>query len=132
MIMRNSMKLPKSAENYLKVILILYAKYGYVRSADVAEFLGVSRPSVCNAVSSLRERGYLCVGKHKMLQLTESGREIAQKVYERHCFLTEFLIAIGVDPETAEKDACKIEHDLSHESFEKLKIYSKLHEQKVE
>ena len=124
----NPTKLHESAENYLKAILILYKKYGYVRSTDVAEWLGVSKPSVSNAVNSLRDGGFLWLDRHRMIQLTAPGREAAERVYERHCFLTDFLISIGVDPETAEKDACKIEHDLSNESYEKLKIYRKKHE----
>ncbi len=125
MIRQNSIKLHESAENYLKAVLILYKKYGYVRSADIAEWLGVSRPSVSSAIRSLRDAGFLWFDRHKMIQLTVLGREAAERVYERHCFLTELLIAIGVDPEIAEKDACKIEHDLSNESFEKLKEYRK-------
>ena len=117
-----SVKLNESAENYLKAILVLYNKYGYVRSADVAEWLGVSRPSVSNAVNSLRNGGFILLDRHKMIRLTAMGREAAERVYDRHCVLTEFLISIGVAPETAEKDACKIEHDLSNESFERLKL----------
>ena len=123
----NSVKLHESAENYLKAILILNKKYGYARSVDVAEWLGVSKPSVSTAISSLRDGGFLWLDRHKRIQLTIPGREAAEKVYERHCFLTEFLIEIGVDPEIAEKDACKIEHDLSNESFEKLKKYRETH-----
>ena len=125
----NSIKLHESGENYLKTILILNRKNGSVRSSDVAEWLGVSRPSVSNAVRYLRDGGYLRLDKHKKIHLTASGREIAEKVYERHCFLKNILISVGVYPETAEKDACKIEHDLSDESFEKLKKFKEFHDQ---
>ena len=124
----NSVKLHESAENYLKTILLLYHKYGYARSKDVAEWLGVTRPSVCKAIRSLRDDGFLLLDRHKKIRLTASGREIAEKVYERHCFLREFLVEIGVASETAEKDACKIEHDLSNESFDKLKAFRKKYE----
>ena len=118
-----SMELHESGENYLKAILILQERYGYVRSVDVAEWLGVSKPSVSNAVRSLSAGGYLSIERKKKIRLTESGRKAAEKVYERHCFLTKGLIAVGVDPKVAEKDACKIEHDLSEESYERLKAY---------
>ena len=118
-----SAKLNESAENYLKAILILYKQNGYVRSADIAEWLGVSRPSVSTAVTALRDGGYLWLDRHKKIHLTIPGTVAAERVYEKHCFLKEFLIEIGVDPEIAENDACKIEHDLSNESYEKLKKY---------
>ena len=117
------MKLRESGENYLKAILILQERYGYVRSVDVAEWLGVSKPSVSNAIRSLRDGGYLWLERSKIIRLTEPGRKAAERVYERHCFLAKGLIAIGVDPKTAEKDACKIEHDMSEETYEKLKLY---------
>ncbi len=120
---KKSMELHESGENYLKAILILQEKYGYVRSTDVAEWLGVSKPSVSNAIRSLIEGGYLRLERSKMIRLTEHGRKAAEKIYERHCFLTKGLISIGVDPKVAEKDACKIEHDLSEETFERLKSF---------
>ena len=117
------MNLHKSGEDYLEAILILHNKKGSVRSIDIADFMGVSKPSISNAIKLLREGGFLVMDDSKMIKLTKSGREAAERIYERHRFLTEGLIAIGVDPDTAEKDACKIEHDLSAETFEKLKAF---------
>lgn len=117
------MNLHKSGEDYLEAILILHNKKGSVRSIDIADFMGVTKPSISNAIKLLREGGFLVMDDSKMIKLTKSGREAAERIYERHRFLTEGLIAIGVDPDTAEKDACKIEHDLSAETFEKLKAF---------
>ena len=115
------MRLHKSGEDYLEAILILEQKRGYVRSSDVAEQMNVTKPSVTNATRLLREGGFLTMDEEKLIHLTELGREVAGSIYERHCILTEGLIYLGVDPETAEQDACRIEHDLSRQSFEKLK-----------
>ena len=101
------MKLHASGEDYLETILVLQKKLGMVRSVDVARHMEVSKPSVCHAVATLRDG--------------DVGREVAEKIYERHCFFTEQLIAAGVDPETAEADACRIEHIISDESFSRLK-----------
>ena len=113
--------LHKSGEDYLEAILVLHMKKGYVRSIDVAEYLGFSRPSVSHAVSVLGDEGYLTMGADRMLHLTESGTRIATEIYERHRFFKEYLIKIGVTPETAEEDACKMEHVISPESFQCLK-----------
>ena len=107
----------------MEAILILEQKRGYVRSSDVAEQMKVTKPSVTNATRLLREGGFLTMDEEKLIHLTELGREVAESIYERHCILTEGLIYLGVDPETAEQDACRIEHDLSRQSFEKLKEY---------
>ena len=108
-------------EDYLKAILVLHQRIGDVRSVDLARYLGFSKPSISQAVGILTSEGYLTVdGKH-ILNLTDKGRAIAEKIYERHCFFTKHLISIGVDPKTAEEDACKLEHAISEESFEKLK-----------
>ena len=115
------MRLHRSGEDYLEAILILEQKRGYVRSSDVAEQMNVTKPSVTNATRLLREGGFLTMDEEKLIHLTELGREVAGSIYERHCILTEGLIYLGVDPETAEQDACRIEHDLSRQSFEKLK-----------
>ena len=115
------MRLHRSGEDYLEAILILEQKRGYVRSSDVAEQMNVTKPSVTNATRLLREGGFLTMDEEKLIHLTELGREVAGSVYERHCILTEGLIYLGVDPETAEEDACRIEHELSRQSFEKLK-----------
>ena len=115
------MKLHASGEDYLEAILVLQKKSGMVRSVDVARFMGVSKPSVCVAVSTLKDGGFLTMDEDHFLHLTDVGREVAEKIYERHRFFTEQLIAAGVDPEMAERDACRIEHVISNESFQKLK-----------
>ncbi len=117
------MRLHRSGEDYLEAMLILDQKRGYVRSLDVAQQLSVTKPSVSNATRLLKEGGFLTMDEDKLIHLTELGREVAESIYERHCILTEGLITLGVDPETAEQDACRIEHDISRETFEKLKEY---------
>ena len=114
------MELHQSAEDYLEAILMIKEKKGYVRSIDVANQLGVSKPSVSYATKRLRESGYISFNEDGMINLTDSGMEVAQKIYTRHKVLTEFFIKLGVDPERASEDACGIEHDISTESFEKL------------
>ena len=120
------MKLHASGEDYLEAILVLYKKTGMVRSVDVARHMEVSKPSVCQAVATLRDGGFLIMDEDRFLHLTDVGREVAEKIYERHCFFTEQLIAAGVDPKTAEADACRIEHIISQDSFEKIR---RAHEQ---
>ena len=115
------MKLYASGEDYLEAILVLKNKLGMVRSVDVARHMEVTKPSVCHAVAILRDGGFLTMDEDHFLHLTDVGREVAEKIYERHCFFTEQLIAAGVDPKTAEADACRIEHIISDESFSKLK-----------
>ena len=115
------MKLHASGEDYLEAILVLHKKIGMVRSVDVARHLEVTKPSVCHAVATLRDGGFLIMDEDRFLHLTDVGREVAEKIYERHCFFTEQLIAAGVDPKTAEADACRIEHIISNESFARLK-----------
>ncbi len=110
-----------SGEDYLEAILVLKKKLGMVRSVDVARHLEVTKPSVCHAVAILRDSGLLTMDEDHFLHLTDVGREVAEKIYERHCFFTEQLIAAGVDPKTAEADACRIEHIISDESFSRLK-----------
>ena len=117
------MKLHKSGEDYLEAILIRQNRNGCARSVDVAEFLGVSKASVCRAIRLLREGGFVTMDREKQLRLTKAGLEVARRIYERHCVLTEILIALGVDAETAEEDACRLEHDLSADSFEKIKEF---------
>ena len=116
-----NMKLHASGEDYLETILVLQKKLGMVRSVDVARHMEVSKPSVCHAVATLRDGGFLTMDEDYFLHLTDVGREVAEKIYERHCFFTEQLIAAGVDPKTAEADACRIEHIISDESFDRLK-----------
>ena len=115
------MKLHASGEDYLETILVLQKKLGMVRSVDVARYMEVLKPSVCHAVATLRGGGFLMMDEDRFLHLTDVGREVAEKIYERHCFFTEQLITAGVDPKTAEADACRIEHIISDESFDRLK-----------
>ena len=107
----------KSAEDYLESMVILKEKNGYIRSVDIAEFLGVTKPSVSNAMKRLREENYIEMNRSGFITLTEKGMEIADKIYTRHKKLTDFFIALGVDPDVAEDDACKIEHDISYETY---------------
>ena len=120
------MKLHASGEDYLETILVLQKKRSMVRSIDVARHMEVSKPSVCHAVATLRDGGFLTMDEDHFLHLTDVGREVAERIYERHCFFTEQLIATGVDPKTAEADACRIEHIISQDSFEKIR---RAHEQ---
>lgn len=115
------MKLHASGEDYLEAILILQKQRGTVRSVDVARHLDVSKPSVSHAVATLKDGGFLTMDDGFFLHLTNIGREVAEQIYEKHRFFTERLIAAGVDPETAEADACRIEHVISEESFQRLK-----------
>ena len=115
------MKLHASGEDYLEAVLVLQKQKGMVRSVDVARHLDVSKPSVCHAVATLKNGGFLTMDDGFFLHLTNIGREVAEQIYEKHRFFTERLIAAGVDPETAEADACRIEHVISEESFRRLK-----------
>ena len=118
------MTIHKSAEDYLEAMLMLKEKRGYIRSIDVAEMLGVTKPSVSYATKRLRENGYISLDSAGMIQLMEPGMEIAERVYERHRLLTELFIGLGVSPETAREDACKIEHDLSVETFDAIRRHA--------
>lgn len=115
------LKLQESGENYLETILILEKRNGIARSVDVANELNFSKPSVSRAVSILKNAGYVKIGAINQLQLTESGRKIAETVYERHCVLKDFLISIGVKEETASEDACRMEHVISSDTFDCIK-----------
>lgn len=115
------MKLQESGENYLETILVLEKRNGIARSVDVANELNFSKPSVSRAVSVLKSAGLVEIGSINQLLLTESGREIAERVYDRHCTLKEYLISIGVSEATAAEDACRMEHVISSEAFEKIK-----------
>lgn len=115
------MIIQESAEMYLETILILSKQKQFVRALDVAEYMGYSKPSVSRGMGILKEGGYLQTDKDNFLILTESGRALAEKIYERHTVLTDMLIYLGVDPKTAAADACKIEHDLSDETFAAIK-----------
>ena len=118
-------KLHASGEDYLEAILVLQKQKGMVRSVDVARHMDVSKPSVCHAVATLKNGGFLTMDDGFFLHLTNIGREVAEQIYEKHRFFTERLIAAGVDPETAEADACRIEHVISDESFQCLKSAKK-------
>lgn len=115
------MNIHASGEDYLEAVLMLQKKMGMVRSVDLARHMGFSKPSISHAVGVLRNGGFLTVDEDGFLHLTDMGREIAEKIYERHQFFTEQLVAAGVDQETAEQDACRIEHAISDKSFQKLR-----------
>ena len=121
------MTIHKSAEDYLEAMLMLKQERGYIRSIDVAEKLGVTKPSVSYATKRLRESGYISFDPAGMILLLAPGLEIAERMYERHMLLTELLIGLGVDPKIAREDACKIEHDLSVESFDAIRKHAKEH-----
>lgn len=123
--MRLSKTLHVSDEDYLEAVLVLQHEKGMVRSVDLARHMGFSKPSISHAVSVLRDDGFLTVDADGFLHLTDIGREVAEKIYERNLFFTEQLIAAGVDWETAEQDACRIEHAISETSFKKLKEQAK-------
>jgi len=118
------MNIYESAENYLEAILSLHERHGLVRSIDIANELHFSKPSVSVAMKKLRESGYIEMDKDGFISLLPSGEEIARRIYERHKLLTQFFIRLGVDPEVAAADACKVEHDLSEETFEKLLLHA--------
>lgn len=120
------MHLQESGEMYLETIYILSKKSSSVRSIDVGEYMGYSKPSVSRAVGILKKGGYVVVDTDGYISLTDAGSEIAKKIYERHTMLTDFLICLGVDKDTAVEDACKMEHDISDETFEALKRHAHL------
>ncbi len=114
------MKIQKSSEDYLETMLMMKEEHGFIRSTDVAGHLGVTKPSVSYATKRLREAGYITMDRDGLITLTDSGMEIAQRMYSRHKFLSQALMSIGVSEATALADACKIEHDISQETFEAL------------
>ena len=114
-------KIHASGEDYLEAVLVLQKKQGMVRSIDLARHMGFSKASISHAVGVLRDGSFLTMDEDGFLHLTDIGREVAEKIYERHQFFTEQLVAAGVDRETAEADACRIEHDISAETYERLK-----------
>ena len=115
------MKIQESAENYLEAIHVLMMRNGQVRSIDVAHYTGFSKPSISRAVGLLRDNGYVSIDQNGLLSLTEAGLKIAETIYERHTVLTDLLTKLGVSPETAAEDACRIEHVISDESFQAMK-----------
>ena len=124
------MHLQESGEMYLETIYILSQKDSAVRSVDVCEYMGFSKPSVCRAIGILKKGGYVNVDKEGHITLSDTGLVIAKKIYERHITLTDFLVRLGVDRETAVVDACKMEHDISDETFEALKRHANKHKGK--
>lgn len=120
------MSIQESGEMYLESILVLSKKKPSVRAIDLSEYMGFSKPSVSRALSLLKNGGFVTVNEHGVLCLTDNGKAIAEKIYERHTVLTDFLTLIGVDKDTASKDACKIEHVISDESFEAIKKQAQL------
>ena len=119
------MQINESAEDYLESILIFQTRDGAARSIDIARHLGVTKPSVSRAMKLLRENGYIHMGKDSAITLTDSGREIAESIYNRHEELARFLMRLGVEETIAFKDACKMEHDLHEESFRAICAYSR-------
>lgn len=117
------MTLQESGEMYLETILILSKKQNLVRSIDVCEYMGYSKPSISRAMSLLRSGGFIIMDSDGYIALTESGRNIAEKIYERHTIITKWLVGLGVDEKVAADDACKIEHDISDVTFNALKSH---------
>ena len=121
------MKIMKSAEDYLETMLVLQARHGYIRSIDIAAELGVTKPSVSYATKRLRENGYIVMEQDSHITLTETGLAIAERMYERHRLLTQFFVRLGVPEDIAREDACKIEHDLSSETFDAIKRHAEMY-----
>jgi len=119
------MKTRESEENYLETILILQKRKGNVRSIDIANELEFSRPSVSRAIKLMKEKEYITVEENGLIKLTKQGNNLANEIYERHVILSKFLMVLGVDEETALKDACRIEHVISKDSFKKIKEHAK-------
>jgi DtxR family transcriptional regulator, Mn-dependent transcriptional regulator len=124
------MILHESEENYLEAIYLLYQVKGYVRAIDIAAYLHFSKPSVSRAIKNLKEKEYIIVDEHGMISLTAPGKERAECIYERHKVLSDILISFGVEKEQAIADACRIEHVISQESFDKIKEYFKINQGK--
>lgn len=122
------MEIQKSSEDYLETMLMMLKKHGFIRSIDVAEHLGVTKPSVSYATKRLRENGYISMDKTGLITLEPAGMAIAQEMLGRHQTLTNFFVNLGVDQETAESDACKIEHDLSPQTFAAICRHAREHQ----
>ncbi|MDL2225364.1 metal-dependent transcriptional regulator [Eubacteriales bacterium OttesenSCG-928-M02] len=115
------MQIHESQENYLETILMLKERNGNVRSIDIAREMGFSKPSVSVAMKQFRENGYIIVDEDGLISLTPIGQNVAERIYERHIVLTKMLVGLGVDEATAREDACRIEHDISDDSFDRIK-----------
>lgn len=126
---RKNPRLHASGEDYLEAVLVLQKEKGMVRSVDVARHLEVTKPSVCHAVATLRDGGFLTMDSDFFLHLTDVGREVAEQIYEKYRFFTRLLIDAGVNPKTAEQDACRMEHVISESSFQQLKAVAAKFEQ---
>ena len=124
------MKIQESAENYLETILIIGNRQGYVRSIDIANELGFSKPSVSVAMKNLRLNGYIIVDANGHITLSDTGREVAETIYERHTLLTSWLVSLGVDEKIAAEDACRMEHVISAPSFDAIRKHVKYHQKK--
>ena len=125
--MQFAVSVHRAAEDYLEAMLMMKEMHGYVRSVDVAEHLGVTKPSVTYATRRLKESGHITMDKDGLITLTETGMAVAAKMLDRHKTLTAFLIALGVDAKTAEEDACKIEHDISQQTYDAICEHVKQH-----
>ena len=126
--MKRKQQATASGEDYLEAILVIQMHKGAVRSVDIDRHMEVSKPSVCHAVNTLKNGGFLIMDDDHFLHLTDVGREVAEQTYEKHCFFTRLLVEAGVDPKTAEQDACRMEHVISSASFQKLtELYQKSH-----
>ena len=125
------MHMQESGEMYLETILILSRTKGQVRSIDIVDYMSFSKPSVSRAVGLLKSGGYILVDPEGYITLTDAGREVAEKIYERHTTLTELLTRLGVDPDVAAKDACKVEHDLSEETYSKMIAFAEKAEKEL-
>ena len=121
------MQILRASEDYLETMLMMQQQHGYIRSIDVAEHLGVTKPSVTYATKRLRENGYIEMDRDGLITLTARGMAIAAKMLDRHHTLTKFLIALGVDEKTAEEDACKIEHDISQQTYDAICEHARQH-----
>ena len=125
-----SMVLHESAEDYLETILILFERNGQVRSIDIVNEMNFSKPSISIAMKKLRESGYIRMDVNGLITLTDQGREVAERIYSRHKLLTKVLEAIGVDPQKAAEEACKIEHDIDDETYERINDFYQSHQKK--
>lgn len=121
------MRIMKSSEDYLETMLVMQERHGYIRSVDIAAELNVTKPSVSYATKRLRENGYITMDKDGLIALTEKGLAIAERMYERHRLLAHFFVRLGISEDTAREDACKIEHDLSDETFEAIKRHVEMY-----
>ena len=125
------MKIMRAAEDYLEAMLMMKERHGYIRSIDVADYLGVTKPSVSYATKRLRESGYITMDKDGRITLNDSGLQIASSMLDRHHMLTRFLVTLGVDRKTAEEDACRMEHDISQQTYEAICAHAAKYRQRL-